>query len=389
MDALGHFVVVWSGAGRNGSSGTIDLQGVFCRRFALDGTPLDASQRAVATYTKGVQEQPSVAMDSLGNFVVTWSGEGRQGTPSGKGTFDSRGVWARRFNSLATPLDRYQVLVNSVARKATSQEASDVALDGSGNYFIVWRSERQDAGAWGVYGQRFSANGTRNGGEIHLNQKLYGARITPQVAMDTQGDAVVVWSGNRQEAYSTHVYARRFDGQGKALDGGQEFVVDSDPDPKSPFLKQQAQVVVAGKGDFAVTWSSFAQDQSNDIAPRDDGVYARLLHADGSDFLDPATRQPLGVWRVNAATLGNQNSPGVAMDSNGDIAFVWAGPDADQSGIWSRAVRVAVRNSATDLALALWATDSSNGPERRPCSSPILAGPDEESAPEFRFVSWW
>jgi hypothetical protein len=275
----------------------------------------------------------------------------------GKGTFDHRGVWARRFNSFAAPLDRYQVLVNGAAHKATTQEASDVAMDGSGNYFIVWRSERQDAGAWGVYGQRFYATGSRNGGEIHLNRKIYGARMTPQVAMDVLGDAVVVWSGNRQEGSSTHVYARRFNGQGKAIDGGQEFVVDSDPDPKSPFLKQQAQVAINGKGDFAVTWSSFAQDQANEVAPRDDGVYARLLHADGSDFLDPATGLPLGEWRVNAATLGNQNAPDVAMDSNGDLALVWAGPDADRNGIWGRAVRVSPRTSATDLALALWAMD--------------------------------
>ena len=129
MDPEGNFVVVWSGRGPIGTGGQTDQAGVFFRRFASKGTPLDLSDRVVATYTKGTQEMPSVAVDSLGNFVVTWSGEGREGVPTGKGRLDARGVWARRFSDFGQPLDRYQVLVNTPARKASSQEASDVAAD--------------------------------------------------------------------------------------------------------------------------------------------------------------------------------------------------------------------------------------------------------------------
>lgn len=336
VDPIGNFVVVWSGEGQDGATGPTDFRGVFYRRFAYDGTPLDRAERQVATYTRGIQERPAVAMDAAGNFVVTWSGEGRQGLPSGTGAFDYRGVWARRFHASGAPLDRYQVLVNSPASRWTTQEASDVAMDAAGNYLIVWRSERQDAGAWGVYGQRFRANGSRQGGEIHLNRRIYGAPIDPHVALDAQGAAVVVWSGIRTSAYSTHVYARRLDRLGNAIDGGREFIVDSDPNPRTPFLKQQARVAVSPRGDFLITWSSFGQDQANELAPRDDGVYARLLRADGSDYLDPATGLPLGPFRVNATTLGHQNSPDVAMDDAGHIIVVWTGPDADQNGIWAR-----------------------------------------------------
>jgi len=336
MDPLGNFVVVWSGRGPIGANGQTDHAGVFFRRFASNGTPLDISDRVAATYTKGTQAMPSVAMDGQGNFVVTWSGEGREGVPTGKGTFDCRGVWARRFSDFGQPLDRYQVLVNTSRRKPTAQEASDVAVDGAGNCFIVWRSARQDGGVWGVYGQRFFADGSRNGGEIHLNRNRYGAKITPQVAMDSQGGSVVVWSGIRREASGTHVYARRFDTLGAAIGGSQEFVVDSDPNPKKPFLKQQAQVAINRNGDFAVTWSSFGQDRADDADPRDDGVYMRLFHADGSALRDPASGLPLGEFRVNATTRGGQHSPDVAMDPNGRIIAVWAGPDADRDGIWGR-----------------------------------------------------
>ncbi len=358
MDPEGNFVVVWSGRGPIGTNGQTDLAGVFFRRFTSDGIPLDLSDYVAATYTKGTQEMPSVAADSQGNFVVTWSGEGREGIPTGKGRLDSRGVWSRRFSKSGLPLDRYQVLVNTPAHKATTQEASDVAVDGAGNYYIVWRSAGQDGGVWGVYGQRFLADGSRNGGEIHLNRNRYGTRITPRVAMDAQGRSDVVWSGIRRDAYSVHVYARRFDKLGAAVGGDREFVVDGDPDPKKPYLKQQAQVAMNSAGDFAVTWSSFGQDQADESDRRDDGVYMRLFHSDGSEFRDPASGLPLGEFRVNATTPGSQNSPDVAMDPNGRIIAVWAGPDADRGGIWGRRMAISVgssasiaRDSSQDIAL--------------------------------------
>lgn len=373
MDPFGNFVVVWAGTGQDGTNGPVDPQGVFYRRFAFDNTSLDPYERQATTYARGTQDAPSVAMDLLGNFVVTWSGEGRTGTIAGKGTFDHRGVWARRFNAFGQAQDPAQILVNSVRHKASTQEAPDVAVDASGNAFIVWRSERQDAGAWGVYAQRFAVDGSRSGGEIHLNRRIHGAKITPQVAVNALGDAVIVWSGNRREGRSVHVYARRFNAEGRAIDGGREFVVDRDPNPRSPYVKQQAQVAINRQGDFAVTWSSFGQDQAGDQEPRDDGVYARLFHADGSDFVNPATGQPLGAWRVNYATLGNQNAPQVAMDSNGYIAFVWTGPDADQNGIWSRMVRTSAQSSAADIALASLALDFDADRERPQRSDGILA----------------
>jgi hypothetical protein len=241
-----------------------------------------------------------------------------------------------------------------------------VAVDGAGNYFIVWRSERQDGGAWGVFGQRFFADGSRNGGEIHLNRNRYGARISPRAAMDAQGASVVVWSGLRREAYGVHVYARLFDKLGAAVGGDREFVVDSDPDPKKPYLKQQAQVAMNSAGDFAVTWSSFGQDQADESDRRDDGVYMRLFHSDGSEFCDPASGLPLGELRVNATTPGSQNSPDVAMDPDGRIIAVWAGPDADRGGIWGRRMAASAGSSGSIVSdssqdIAMLATVSAAG----------------------------
>lgn len=338
MDPFGNFVVVWSGAGRNGVGGSVDTRGVFYRRFDSAGTPLDESEIRVNSYVLNIQEQPAVAMDSQGNFAVVWQGEGRDAA----NVYDVRGVWARRYSSLGTALDPVQVLVN--APRETTQEAADVAMDASGNYFVVWRSERQDAGAWGVYGQRFNADGTRAGGELHLNQNAYAAKVDPRIAMDAAGGATVVWAGIRSDGFSEHVFARRFAMDGSALDGGQEFFIDSAN--SVGYLKQQAAVAMSNKGHIVVTWSSYGQDELEADPPsRSDGVFAHLFNEDGSEFLDPATGLPLGDFRINATVAGDQNDPDVAMDANGNFSVVWVGPDVDlldplSTGIWTRGVTI-------------------------------------------------
>ncbi len=77
----GDFVVTWEGKGVG------DTSGVYARRFSSNGTGLTGDLRINAT-TSNNQEMASVAVQSAGNFVVVWSGEG-----SG----DSSGVFVRQY----------------------------------------------------------------------------------------------------------------------------------------------------------------------------------------------------------------------------------------------------------------------------------------------------
>ena len=71
MDAAGDFVVVWS---RNNQAGTLTTD--FAQRYNSEGTPLGSAFQVGTTTRANVYEQeirPAVAMDSAGNFVVTWN----------------------------------------------------------------------------------------------------------------------------------------------------------------------------------------------------------------------------------------------------------------------------------------------------------------------------
>ena len=97
-DAAGNFVVVWESFGSAG--GDTSNESVQARRYAADGTALDAENLQVNTYGTNFQGEPAVAMDADGNFAVVW-------TSSVSGSDDTSGwsIQGRRFAANGTALD--------------------------------------------------------------------------------------------------------------------------------------------------------------------------------------------------------------------------------------------------------------------------------------------
>ena len=72
-DAAGDYVVVWQSNGQDGSG-----YGIYAQLYNKSVRRPQGSEFQVNTYTSDNQENPSVAMDSAGDFVVAW-GELRRG----------------------------------------------------------------------------------------------------------------------------------------------------------------------------------------------------------------------------------------------------------------------------------------------------------------------
>jgi hypothetical protein len=133
--ANGDFVVVWTSA-------TLDPGlGIAGQRFTATGIRLGGEFRA-NVYTTGNQTKPSVASDEAGNFVVTWTSLGEDGSGSG--------VIGRRYDAAGTPRGA-PFLVNTVT--SGIQSDATVASDAVGNFVVVW--EGQVGSAQGIFGQRF------------------------------------------------------------------------------------------------------------------------------------------------------------------------------------------------------------------------------------------
>lgn len=339
MDRFGNFVVVWSGQGQvgQGANAVVDDRGVWARVFNADGIPL-GDQFLVNQTTVAVQDQPAVAMDAMGNFVVTWS--------SNAATLDHYGIWGRRFASDGTPLSN-EFLVNATVNPA--QVRSDVAMDDSGNFVVVWQSDGQDGAGWGIYGQRFDANGNRVGPEFRVNDYTPADQVAPQVAMDADGDFAVVWSSFYQDGSGYGVYGRRYSRTGQPI-GGETRI-----NQQTLYWQYQPAVSMSDDGMVVVTWTAMNQDN---VGGRDDGIFARMFNPDGSDYVNPATGMPFGEFRINAIVVGDQNSSAVAMDADGDFTTVWVGPDQDRTGIYQRRVRI---NPQTTGASAITLSAEYNG----------------------------
>ena len=124
----------------------------------------------------------------------------------------------------------------------------------SGGFGIVWESWVQEGFFPGVFGQRYDSSGAPLGAEFRVNTHTMGNQIRPAAASDAAGNFVVVWNGFDADSYG--VFGQRFAADGSPV--GSEFRVnthttDSQSDP---------HVGVDALGNFAVVWESRTQDGS-------------------------------------------------------------------------------------------------------------------------------
>jgi len=136
------------------------------------------SEFRVNTRTSGEQrtftETPqSVAMDADGDFVVTWSSNGQDGS--------GWGVYAQRYNAAGEALGN-EFRVNTIT--SNSQQFSTVAMDADGDFVVTWSSNGQDGSGWGVYAQRYNAVGEAIGDQFRVNSYTSGSQEFSTVAMD-------------------------------------------------------------------------------------------------------------------------------------------------------------------------------------------------------------
>ena len=111
----------------------------------LAQTPLPVgSEFRVNTYTTSGQRYPSVAMDSDGDFVVSWQSLGQDGS--------SYGIYAQRYDN-AGVAQGAEFRVNTYT---TSQQFyPSVAMDNDGDFVVSWQSFEQDGSNDGIYAQRY------------------------------------------------------------------------------------------------------------------------------------------------------------------------------------------------------------------------------------------
>ncbi|MEX2114325.1 MAG: hypothetical protein WD845_14120 [Pirellulales bacterium] len=166
----------------------------------------DGPEFLVNTFTTDGQYNPSVATDVDGDFVVAWQSFGQE---------HLSGIYAQRYNAGGVALGS-EFQVNTT--ETDQQLDPSVAMDADGDFVVVWTSEPflaagQDGDGDGVYAQRYNAAGVAQGSEFRVNTYTIGDQNDATVAMDADGDFVVVWTSVAQEN-GFDVYAQRYNAAG-------------------------------------------------------------------------------------------------------------------------------------------------------------------------------
>jgi hypothetical protein len=300
MDAAGNFVVVWESDGQDG-----DGDGIYAQRYDTAGVA-QGGEFGVNSYTTGNQNAPSVAMDADGDFVVTWNSDGQDG---GNG-----GIYSQRFDADGTALGG-EFRVNTYT--TTDQFLPSVGMDAGGNFVVAWTSLDQDGSGYGVYAQRYDAAGVALGGEFRVNTYTTGNQYLPSVAIDAAGNFVIAWTGRGDVVPIEGIHAKRYNAAGVAQ--GTDFRVNT----YTSSAQYAPSVAIDAAGNFVVVWQSWQQD--ND----DWGIFGQRYNAAGVAYGDE--------FPLNNFTLFGQTSPAVAMDAGGNIVATWQSgqQDGDGDGIYA------------------------------------------------------
>jgi len=212
MAADGRFVVVWQ-------SGTTELR---MRLYNADGQPVQASDRSVTLVpSTGSVNNPDVAMDNSGNFVVTWADDN-----DGNNTFQ---ILARGFNSLYQ--DRFTT--KTVNGNSGGQQVNPViAMAGNGDYVVAWDDDR--SGTWDIGLRGYRANELDMFTETLANTTTAGEQISPDIAMDDSSRFVVIWEDDADLNQAFQIKARGFQPNGSQLFAEKTVNVDSSGNQINP-----------------------------------------------------------------------------------------------------------------------------------------------------------
>ncbi len=306
------------------------------------------SEFQVNTYTSSEQQNPAIAMDAEGNFVVVWESKNQDGS--------SYGVYGQRFSSNGTPIDN-EFRINTTTNG--NQLNAAIAMNASGNFVVVWKSP--DGSDEGIYARRYDANGQALTGEFLVNTTTNGRQISPNVAINDSGAFVVVWEYAEpfpDHSVLWHIRARLYNASGAA--SGSEFDVEQTPHGNSPDVAMDNNgaffVGWAQEGNQAVKIRMFNNDGTPKSAPieitRGNYTYFKSIEMDKSgNFIltwsyhsnwqivdvyaqrfDSTGSAISAPFMVNTYTDGSQSHSSIAITDNGEFIIVWYSSLGDGSG---------------------------------------------------------
>ncbi|NVJ93346.1 MAG: cadherin-like domain-containing protein [Methylocystaceae bacterium] len=239
----GDYVIVWDGP--DGSS-----TGIMMQRFASDGT-LIGTETLVNSYTSNGQWKPALTSLSDGGFVVTYEGNGPGGS----------GIFARRFDAMGDALGADF----RVAPRLASQYGLTVEGLSNGGFVMAWTEAGDDAGAGsGIKARVFDTNGDLLMDSFQVNSTLENTQLYPEIKTLNDGGFLITWQSQYQDGSGYGIYGQRYSADGMA--NGAEFMINSSTSGNQDYhdiaTLSDGTIVVAYENGYEISAHAFTLDQS-------------------------------------------------------------------------------------------------------------------------------
>jgi hypothetical protein len=243
------------------------------QKYTLSGDPIGTPLKCNHDIIGTYIHDYRLACDATGDFVAVWSD-----IHNGNMTVFAMDVYAQIFLKDGSLLGK-NFRVNDDTTGTTIHPA--VAMDVDGDFVIVWNNGD-------IFQQRYRADGTALGNNVLIE----GLQGTPSIAVDAQGGYIVAGSENQAQLFSEDGTAK-----GEPIEIGTS---------ATSYLNT---IAMAANGTCAFIWG----DRTDDI----DNLYARVYRSDGSPREDV-----IAVTDFTQARTLEKGS--VAIGSGGRLMVSWA-----------------------------------------------------------------
>ena len=274
--ADGGWLVTWQSYAQDGSG-----YGVYQQRYGADGRAVGGETRVNAT-TASSQDTPVVTGLADGGWLVCWTSYDQDGSATG--------LYQQRYNSAGETVGAEQQVNNQVEDYQLNASVTSLT---DGGWLVCWESYAQDGSGYGVYQQRFTADGLTSGEESRVNTQTTGSQNTAAVTALADGGWLVSWMAYSEDGLQSDILQQRYSSAGLPI--GAEATVNS----SSGTLQESPQTTALLDGGWLVTWH----------APQADGnatdIFQQRYAANGNAVAgETRVNRTVTDYQLNASTCG-------------------------------------------------------------------------------------
>ncbi|GEM_PF-855150 len=201
--------------------------------------------------------------------------------------------------------------LNSVNDPLNNAASPQIAVNANGNALAVWsQTNIGTSGPDNIWANRY-VKGVGWGTPQLIESVDAGHARFPQVALDSDGNAIAVWQ--QSDGTQNDIWANRFNAATGLWEAAYRIETDNTGSADSP------QIAVDGNGNVIAVWRQF------------DGSFFNIM--------SKRFNAELGTWDTTATPIETENNdaqaPQIAVDRNGNGIAVWEQSDGTQFSIFA------------------------------------------------------